>query len=87
VPRREILRRSSSRNSAHVLDLLILWGGEGGEHDSAPHRVQQKIVQLRASPHAEASMQTVEKNFHTGLKTFAQAILLITIASVTKRFV
>lgn len=54
------------------------------KHNSAPQSVQQKLAQLCTSPHVEARMQTVEKNFHTALKRFAQAILLIATA-VTKK--
>lgn len=50
------------------------------KHNSAPQSVQQKLAQLHASPCVEARIQTVEKNFHTALKRFAQAILLIATA-------
>lgn len=64
---------------------VILWGEEEGKN-SAPHRVQQKLTQLYTSSHTEKRMQTVEKKFHSALKMFLQAFLVVTNAVSKKIF-
>lgn len=46
--------------------------------------MQQKLTQLCTSSHAETRMQTVEKKFHTALKMFVQAVLVM-INAVSKK--